>query len=404
MNVSQFKAELSGILHGTTLNQITNINGLIYRSAREVVNDIDSNETKRIVSLASPLYYQVYDYVLPSDVKGNRIIDIRPQVSRTPDNFFIQRYNREFDRIKIATPERNFTVNYNSGVKTVRINNPYNQNNVTISNASSTTSDGTWSTTGTASNLQSDYVNFVKYSSSLSFDLGSGVNPSTGSLEVSLLQDINLLQYVLQGRFFYYVYLPIASNFTSIEVEVGSDSSNYWSYLSTSNTFGNAFVNGWNMLGFNWSDASVSGFPDASDISYIKVSYNYNGTQMNGVKLNNIFFSLGAIYEIEYYSKFLFRDYSTNAFQETVTDDSNLIILDTDSYNILLAQAALQCVQQQQSGSSLQADIQFFSEMYKSSVNNYKNMYPSETQKTTARYYDQQNKGYSPASYYRAFR
>ena len=55
-NVLTLKADLSGILHGTTLNEITNITGVINRSGHQVLLDIDPQETKRILPFANPIY------------------------------------------------------------------------------------------------------------------------------------------------------------------------------------------------------------------------------------------------------------------------------------------------------------------------------------------------------------
>jgi hypothetical protein len=68
-------------LHGTTLSQVENISGVFNRAARQLLLDIDPQETKRIEQLASPIFYQVYDYAPPADLKGQKIIDIFPQVN-----------------------------------------------------------------------------------------------------------------------------------------------------------------------------------------------------------------------------------------------------------------------------------------------------------------------------------
>ncbi len=54
-NVQDLKNDLTGILHGTTTNQIQNLDGVINRAARQLLLDVDPQETKRIVELPKGL-------------------------------------------------------------------------------------------------------------------------------------------------------------------------------------------------------------------------------------------------------------------------------------------------------------------------------------------------------------
>ncbi len=71
-DVAQLKTDIASILHGTTLNSIQAIDQLIYRGTSELLEDVDPQETKRILQLSSPIYTSVYDYPLPPDLKGHR--------------------------------------------------------------------------------------------------------------------------------------------------------------------------------------------------------------------------------------------------------------------------------------------------------------------------------------------
>ena len=46
-NITQLKADLAGIGHGTSLNKVQNFDGLVLRAARQVMSDIDLKETIR---------------------------------------------------------------------------------------------------------------------------------------------------------------------------------------------------------------------------------------------------------------------------------------------------------------------------------------------------------------------
>jgi len=96
----------------------------------------------------------------------------------------------------------------------------------------------------------------------------------------------------------------------------------------------------------------------------------------------------------EYYSKYLFRNASTGTFQETVLDDSDLINLDTDSYNLLTYQVLYQATQQQQGLDAVFYDGTFAKQQYDMGVLRYKAMYKSEVQKPQSVYYQMPRKGY----------
>src|SRR5690348_1761998 len=95
-SILNLKQDLTGIIHGTSLNQIQNLNGVINRAARQVLMDVDPQETKRWTQFVTPIYDQVFDYAVPTDLKGNAIIDIFPQVERTLRDVYLQRYNQTF--------------------------------------------------------------------------------------------------------------------------------------------------------------------------------------------------------------------------------------------------------------------------------------------------------------------
>jgi hypothetical protein len=128
------------------------------------------------------------------------------------------------------------------------------------------------------------------------------------------------------------------------------------------------------------------GSPNASAINYVKVIFTTTVIQ-TGCLLNGINSILGSVMEYEYYSKYLFRDAITGAFQETVTDNSNLINLDTESYNLLFNLCALYAIQQQQGLDATFYDGNFFQNEYNIGIARYNALYKSEVQKPQSTYY-----------------
>ena len=391
-SIQNLKNDLSGVLHGTTVNQIQNLDGVINRGARQLLLDLDPQETKRVLEFTNPIFNSVYDYPIAADVKGNKIIDIRPQVRRMPQDVWTQAYNQAFDITKqnIFSQADMFTMNFNTGIKTIRINAPFLNPPIIIDTIEAISQNGTWAVGGTASNLEVNNTNFVQGAGSLQFDVTVGA----GYLENSTLTEVDLSEVENQSSFFTYVYVPTGANLTSVNLQIGSSSANYYTSTVTQNQQGVAFVNGWNLCQFIWSSMSSVGSPDASAIDYARITLNMTGTN-TACKVNGLNSILGSILEYEYYSKYLFRDSTTGAFQETVTDDSNLINLDTESYNLLFNLVAFLSAQQQQGADALNYDGNFFGLQYQENLKRYKAMYKSEVQKPQSLYYKTPNSSYS---------
>ncbi len=390
-NITQLKNDLEGVLHGTTNNQITNLDGLINRAARQLLLDIDPQENIRLVDLAGPVFTNVWDYPLPVDVKGNGVIDIRPQVNRTVGDIALQSYNQAFDTTKQGLqPE--FTIQFNSSIKSIRINNPYLSPGILLNDAATLSGNGSWSTGGGAQNLSVDNQNWVINGGALQFDLAAG--QSTGYVENSTMQAQDLSASLNQATQFLYTLFPLASAVTAVELRFGSSSTDYYARTVSVTQQNTVFQNGWNLLAYLWAGITPVGSPDPSNITYVRVTYTYDGTLQTGLHLNDIVSNLGRVLEIEYYSKYLFRDVATGAYQETVTDDTNLINLDVESFNLLFNYVAYLAVQQQQGLDANFHDGPFFEKLYTEGVARYKGLYKSQRQKPHQTYYQQVNNNY----------
>lgn len=390
-SVLNAKADLTGVLHGTQLSQIQNLDGIFNRAARQLLLDLDPQETKRVLEFTNPIFNSVFDYPIAADVKGNKIIDIRPQVRRLPVDVWSQSYNQAFDIAKtnILSQTDMFTMNFNTGLKTIRINAPFLNAPIVVNQIEAIATNGTWAAGGTASNLVVNNSNFVQGAGSLQFDSTVGA----AYLENSTMSQIDLSSYVNQSSFFVWVYIPTGTNLTSVNLRIGSDSSNYYTSTITLNQQSVAFVNGWNLCQFQWSSMSVTGSPDSTVLNYARITLNTIGTN-TACKINGLDSILGSILEYEYYSKYMFRNVTTGAFQETVLDDSDLINLDTESYNIFFNLLAYFAVQQQQGVDAINYDGPFFKKAYDDGITRYKAMYKAENQKPQTVYYAQPNTGY----------
>jgi len=386
-SVNTANSDLLAVVHGTTLNQIANLNGLHNRVARKLLNDIDPIETVRKNLTTTPIYSQVWDYACPTDLKGNRIIDISPQYTRVPGQLITQTFNQPFDIHKnLMAPPSEFTINWNNQVKTIRINDTSIPNGTQLDTCQALNG---WTAGGTASTPTIDNVNFASGNGSLSTNITTG----TGTLFETLSSTLDMTAHLNQSSLFYYLYLPSGTAVTSTEIRWGSSSSAYYSRTSTTTNEGNAFATGWNLIRGDWNGATVVGSPDVTKISYIYIGVTVTSNQ-TGIKLDNIISNMGLYRTVEYYSKFLFRDSITGAFQETVTDSSNLINLDTDSYNLYFNLLAYYVTQQLQGIDSASYDAGFFLGEYEKEKQKYCSRQPSQAQKSRQSYYTPTKGGY----------
>ena len=392
--IARLKSDVAARLHGTTINSIQNFYGLCNSVASDILLRIDAQETKRIVE-TPPVFNGVWDYAIPVDLKGDRVIDIRPQFLRYPSDVWLQTYNQAFDLTKNNLPsswQPQFTIVFNTAVKYIRISSPNLQPGVVLSQGDNPTSNGTWTAGGDANNLTVDNINFVNAGGSLKFDL-DGIT-GTGYLENSTLEAVNLQEMINQAVQFVYTYLPTAADFNAIEFRWGSSPTDYYTASTTVTQENTVFQNAWNLLAFNWLGASTVGSPDVQNITYLRVTWNYDiGQAQTGVHLNGMSSIMGKILEMEYYSKYMFRD-QAGTFKETVTSDTDVVNLDTEAYMIFVNRFLYLCAQQKQ-GADMGMDYNFFNDEYEKGIARYTGLYKSEVQKPRSTYYQQPGNNYS---------
>lgn len=377
--------DISGVVHGTTTNKIPNLFGAINRAARQVLQDVDPKETQRIVSLAQ-VFNNVYDYAIPVDVKGDRIVDLRPQAGRNPRDIFVQGYSQDFDAYKSISLANKIITQWNTGVKTLRIEAPTLTSPTTLTDTSTITG---WTATAGAQNISLDTNYNVAGGGDIQFDLAAG--SSTGSIQISTLSPVDVTGQVNINTLFYWVYLPSASSITSLTLRWGSDiTANYYTYTATTTQQGTAFQTGWNLIAVPWASATKVGSPTVTAYDSVQLSVAYDSTLQTGLRFCNLTSAPGFYFQLQYYSKYLFRNPTTNAFQETVTDvttDSATIInLDTDSYNLLFNKVAFYVAQSLQ-GADADYDAEFWDSEYKNALAKYRALNPSESMLKGSTYY-----------------
>jgi len=377
--VLQAKDDLSGMMKGTTSGKITNVLQLLNRASRDVLGYVDPQETKRKAQIASAVYDEVYDYAAPADLKGNKIIDLRPQTGRESNTNFSQTYGAQFDLNK-GLSDNTVQVAFNQGTKFIRI-----KKNLTgliaVNEADSLTANGTWVASNDTANLALDTSKYVSGSGSIQFDMDGST--TTATLTNANMTAIDLSEHEDESSMFMWMDFPDSSLITSVELRWGSDAANYWSQTVTAPHFG-AFVNGWNLLRFAWDGATETGTGVSSAVNYLQVNITYDGTADTNLRIDNVTSNKGKIFNVVYYSKYLFTDGTTGAWKEAAEGDTDTVNLDTESYNLWLYRAAELAAQQIE---KVKDDTNYFSSQFRRALSRYKSMYKSEVMHPQNSYY-----------------
>jgi len=378
--IANAREDLEGILHGTDLSKIQNLYYLMARAARNVLLKVDPPETIKITQITNALHDEIYDYTAPSDLKGNKVIDIRPQVNREAGDSFAQRFSKQFDLFKSSDT---FQIRHNSGTKSLRIAKSLTAA-IVVNECESLTANGTWSAGGDASNLTLDELNYFSGSGALNFDVAA--SGSVGYVENSDMSQVDLSDDDEVGALWVRTYIPDTSIITNYILRWGNDSSNYWHRTVTYPHDQTSFKTGWNELKFAWNGATEIGTVDPEAIDYLRVSVTYDGTAETDLRIDRISCSTGEIYEIEYYSDCIFRN-SAGTWLTRPTAETDILNLGEDGINLWLYECALAMAQQVQGRDSVFDATYFGGVSLQELYRRYKASNPSQALKQVEHYY-----------------
>jgi hypothetical protein len=385
--IGNIKSIISSRLHGTTLNKIGDFYLLCKEAGETVANRIDLQEARRRALLPNAVYDQVYDYALPSDFKAP--ISLNKQANNIYNGDQSRTYSNQFNNNK---KDNSYAVVWEDMTQFLRFAK-YLNTPLVIDKADSLTENGTWAISGNGSNLVLDTNNYM-----------SGI----GSLKCTTLS---------------------TGPVTSVTMNLGNDNSNYYSKTITSGHF-QAFETGWNLCRFDLSDAILTGTVNMASINYISITvthtapvpltitfektlttpvdmsvdnYKSDGAvfayldfstvlSLSTLRLDNITAHIGTLYDINYYSSFVFRNTSGTWIEEP-TSDSDLVNLSPLSYRIFDAELS-KIITQQTQGSMGNFDYNYWNLMLEGNDNQeglydqYSRQFPSEREEGATTYYN----------------
>jgi hypothetical protein len=193
-------------------------------------------------------------------------------------------------------------------VKTIRIETSGNTSQINTMN--SLTGNGTITSDGTViTALAQDSYESYWLPASLSFNYSG----TSGTITCTGQPAVNLQAYLNRSNLYFNIYLPVVTNFSSVTLQWGSSSSNYYTATVTADFLGNALLaSTWTTLKFPWVNATTVGTPDPTNMSYWQVTIAYSGSEtFSGGRIEDLFVSENVPLVLEYYSNNMVQAAST---------------------------------------------------------------------------------------------
>lgn len=377
--ITQIKSHLIGLGHSSTLNKVRGIESMLERSASRFLLKCHPLESERTAPLTAVIHDDLNNYALPSDFGS--LIDLIPQDNRQSwDNAF-RNLAGQFDLQK-ARRNRTISIEGNEGTKIIRINWKSRQAKV-LNTCNSLTANGTWGAVAGATSVVVDTITKFSGSGSIRLNLastGDGISNITMSA-VDFTSENGVADVIVA------VYLGTDyANLTSITPTWGNDlTTKYWTGVAqTTQADGTAFRFGWNMIKCPWSTATQTGTVAPSTIDSFKITFTITAA-MTAVRVDNILFSIGRNFDCKYYSKYLFKNFSTGVWesQPRANQDDDIALLDNDTLPLFLMECLMDMAQQME-GTDSAFDIGFAEKQLAVLYPAYKGLNPSMVKKATS--------------------
>lgn len=121
---------------------------------------------------------------------------------------------------------------------------------------------------------------------------------------------------------------------------------NYWSYTATVPSNVGAFVRSWNRMSFPWSEATKTGSPDESAITYFEITINYSAsmTDATSIRMDEVTLFNPAEMEFVYFSTNFVNNEGTwqDHFSTGTIDTNEILLLPNQHLNLFINLALME--------------------------------------------------------------
>jgi len=353
----------------------------INAAVREVFGKVHLRSARRRAQLTPNLFQDVHDYGAPSDILGTRLIDIPAQAKRSDGQFALVTTEEFARQKKLGT----IAIDDYNGSKILKIASRVDSKLVIVSELDSLTSGGgTWALFGDGESVAVDSDDFIKGAGSIKFAISSA-GGTTAGIQNSSLNSFDLTDYLGgNGALFVFHKINSATNITNYILRIGTDTSNYYSKTITAAHDGSAFAAGWQLLRFDLTSLTETGSVTDADINYIALYMTKAAGKVSETdyKFDYIALMKGEIHYVKYYTKYGWQS-SAGAYKENSTDDSDLLVADTDEVALIEKSATAKAkyeIGERTESEALQAEL-------KGDIKTYQKENPSEAKVMTNEYY-----------------
>ncbi len=353
---SSVSLKTSGAFTGASAS--ANFLTIANQAVREVIAETDLRGTIRSATLSPNLFDEVFEYSCPSDLKGDKIIDVEPQINRGRLDYYRLTTPEEFDRRKedrrIDTWGDPITLNrrqwYGDNIIAIRRDDLVNKllisrivddEEIQISNLDSLSAGGgVWSTYLGASSIAVDNSNYVKGNASLKWNISPDPETTAGIVN-STLNSSDITKFITAGSGLVWAYITSATNVTNFKILIGSDSSNYYSASATTNNEGASFYAGWNLIRWDFINKETTGSPDSTAIDYCAIYMTKDTSKVSETdyRFDHLILKLGTHQQVRYYSRYGWQS-SGGTFLEDSTATTDLLNAETDEIPMIEAKVA----------------------------------------------------------------
>lgn len=360
---------LKNYIDGETRNQSDSVSPtlrtVINDAVRDEATDFDYRSLQRHTRTFRALASDVFRYPLPADMSDEALIDFQEyKFLGTPS---YTNYRKVDLRKWFSNKDSNtFAFDYDKGLKWLVGSFDNGDASISIHNMNSLTDNGTWTAADNGSSIVINSTNFISGDYAIQITNGGTTNSIVNSTMSAV--DISNSTYG-----FVWVYLPTITALTSLTMLYGSSASAYYSATATTPFNLTAFVEGWNLIGFDRSGETTIGSPDEDNIDYIKISATYSASSSDKIIFDQVFFVKGEGYDLLYNSIYPWRT-TGGTWQETSGSDSDILNVDQEEFKVWSKRCAYEVAKRIPMSKE---DIDRIREDYKEAQMNYKRKFPS---------------------------
>lgn len=278
------------------------------------------------------------DYVVSDDATNFQAAIRAPDFRAPKDLRMSVDHNDDFDYIDPnafsliygkGLTDKVYTVEQRDGANILRVNRSKIGSSTTLHSAVDHDANGTWTgdTTSDIVNVGTDTIIYQTGGGSVKFDTTVSLSANNRvTLSVSNMTAVDISAYQNTGIIRFWLYIPEVTDDTSIyvssvELRWGSSSTAYWSQTVARPVNNAIFQDRWNLMEFNWRDATETGSVTETAVNYLLVTVNYAAGQPDdvGFRINDIKIYNPKEMKLVYFSNFTVKVTSTGIWKARAT-------------------------------------------------------------------------------------